>query len=99
MMMRKYTYVIELVRTFSGRSYWHMIAIMAVVRFDADPSRHQEERVPAAEQIILREPIREVIDASSDDDGGEDRGENSRSSLLVEQHTTLELSLNVSVRG
>jgi hypothetical protein len=69
------------------------------VRFDADPSGHQEERVPAAEQIILREPIREVIDPSTDDGDSENRCENGRSPLFGEQHPTFELSLDVSARG
>src|SRR6185295_9192523 len=69
-----------------------------VVRFDADPGCHQEERVPAAEQIILREAIREVKDPSSDDDDRENACENSRSSLFVEQYPTFELSLDVGPR-
>ena len=68
------------------------------MRFDADPCRHHEERVPAAEQLILGEPIPEVIDPSADDDDRENRCENSRSSLFVEQHPTFELLLDVSPR-
>jgi len=68
------------------------------VRFDADPGSRQEERAPAAEQIILGETIREVIDPSSDDDDRENPCENGRSSLFVEQHPTFELSLDVGPR-
>ena len=68
------------------------------MRFDADPGGHQEEDVPAAEQINLGETIRAVIDPSSDDDDRENACENSRSSLFVEQHPTFELSLDVSPR-
>jgi hypothetical protein len=70
-----------------------------VVRFDADPTRHQEDRVSTTEKIFLGEPIREVIDPSSDDDGRENPCEDGRSSLFVEQHPTFELSFDVSPRG
>jgi hypothetical protein len=40
------------------------------------PSGHHKEYVSAAEQFVRREPIREVIDPSSDDDGGEYACEN-----------------------
>jgi hypothetical protein len=69
------------------------------VRFDAGPGGQQEERVPAAEQVSFREPIREMIDPSSDDDGGESSRENGRSSLFVEQHPTVELSLDARAGG
>jgi hypothetical protein len=70
-----------------------------VVRFEAGPGGQQEERVPAAEQIALRETIREMIDRSSDDDGGESSCENTRSLLFVEQQPTFELSLHVCAGG
>ncbi len=68
------------------------------MRFDADPSGQQEKRVAAAEQIIRREPMHEVIDPSSDDDGGENPCQNGRSSLFGEQYPTCELSLDVGAR-
>src|SRR4029453_11661955 len=70
-----------------------------VVRFEADPSGHHKEYVSAAEQFVRREPIREVIDPSSDDDGGEYACENRLSSLFVEQHPTFELPLDVNPGG